>query len=225
MTNETPQSPPFWPSRRLWLKLLLAAIYVPFLFGLLLALFVIGLFSSSDAQYAYGVAFLAILVGGPILVSIFLSPSWRGVGAGLLAMLSVLLVLSVVGYLVEDAPDIIGEALGFTLIAGSGVSIIEVVTRDVRERRGLAGLGVGLVAGFLLSLAYAYVFYPYSPRADIPRVNEWLFMIGWSAYFALVWLSTFFFPELFTRRVGWGGVVVWAGLVGLVFGVSFVLMK
>jgi hypothetical protein len=114
------------------------------------------------------------------------------------------------------------EALSLTLVAGSGVSVVELVTRDIHERSGLIGLLTGIMAGFFLSLVYALIFMPVYARG--PRVND-LFLIGWSAHFALVWLSAFFFPELFTRRVGWGGVLIWVGLIVMIFGASILLIR
>lgn len=217
------QIPSFWPSRRLWAKLLWASICVPLLFQLLIVSFIGALFENK----VYVFLFFVTLIGGSALSGMLLVFSWRGLGAGLLASVCMFTAWYLAGSLIKDElrlAEKLEEALSFTLVAGSGVSVVELVTRDVHvnERSSLIGLLTGIVAGFFLSLVYAHIFMPI--YAHGPRVNN-LFLLGWSAHFTLVWLSVFFFTEFSTRRVGWGGALIWAGLIVMTFGVSMLLMR
>lgn len=230
MTSDTSRASPFWPSRRLWLKLLLALICSPsFVVGELLLL--AGAFTGGSAVNFLGfdeisgylIAFLgiAVMVGGPVLISLSLSLSGRGAGAGLLAVV-IMLVTWYFASVANDASRYVNDSLQLALTAGSAIAILELIMGGIRNRHGLAGLGLGLLVGLLLVLANSAVVGPFHYGG--PRKNE-LWILSWSVPFALVWLSSLFFPELLSRRVGWGGVLVWAGLVGLVFGVSLILMK
>jgi hypothetical protein len=107
--------------------------------------------------------------------------------------------------------------LPLALVTSAQIVVLELTTRDVRSRPGIVGLGVGLVAGTLLTTVLAGLVDPQGRRF----FNT--FSILWPAYSSLVWLSAALFVEVFTRRVGWGGVIVWAGLVGLLFGISILL--
>lgn len=221
MTNNVSPAPPFWPSRRLWVKFFLGFMYVPSLFYLLMMALVAGLFAYDVREVLLGVLFTTVLLGGPISVGLLLLPSWRGVGAGTLAavgMVSTWIVVSRLAY--YDVPYWLRDSLPVALTAGSGVAIIEVTTRDASRRGEVINLGTGMLIGVLLSIVYVSLVPLYAHSA---RTNH--LVIDWSAYFALVWLSAFFFPEWFARRVSWGGLMVWTGLVALVFGVSLVPMK
>lgn len=211
-------SPPFWPSRRLWLKFFIGFVYVPLLFALLIWVFVRGLFSPSSEQVLYAIPFALILIGGPISIGLLLSPSWRGAGAGCLAMVSMLLAWNLIGYLgLQNQFFGLDESHVFAVISGIGIIVFEFIVRDITKQSELIGLGIGIGAGFLISSLFVSLFSP-----DFSSIFG---IVYWSIQFALVWLSAFFFPEWLSRKVSWGGVVVWIVLVAAVFGLSFTLMK
>lgn len=220
MVLET-QTPPFWPSRRLLVRLFWASICIPLLVQLCVISFVGAvMFGNKVAVFL----FFVTLIAGSTLNGMLLALSWRGLGAGLLATACMFVAWYLVTSIMDDLRlgETLEEALIFTLVAGSGVSVVKVVARDIHGRGGFIGLLIGIVAGFFLSVIYAHIFVPVYGRG--PRVNE-LFLLGWSAYFALVWISAHFFPELLAQRVGGGGALIWAGLVVMIFGVSMLLMQ
>lgn len=206
---------PFWPSRRLWLKFFIGLIYVPLLFDLLIWVLIPAAFFGG----LYLVLFFLLLIGAPISVGLLLVPSRRGIGAGLVALVAIP-VIWYFASVVSDATRFIDETMQVGIIAASIVVLIELITRDVREQRELVGLGIGLVAGFLLILANDSLVGPFHYTGDDALMLFSLYVPN-----ALVWLSALFFPEWVSRKVGWGGIIVWAGLVGLVLSASFVLMK
>jgi hypothetical protein len=225
----TPQvaSPPFWPSRRLWLKFFIGLMYVPLLFSVLIWLLLRFAFSPMNAQGLYLTLFFLLLLGGPVLAGLLLMPSWRGAGAAFVAMVSTFLVWNGVGHLgIQNLPQSFSEPLSFTLISASGISVLEIIIRDITKRSELGGLGIGIVVGFIISLLFVSSFSPYDPRINIPPDYASIFgLVGWSAQFVISWLTAFLFVELYGGRVGWGGVIVWIALVSSVFGLSFALMK
>jgi hypothetical protein len=227
MINQTSPPPPFWPSRHLWLKFFIGSIYMPILLVLLMWVFFKGLFSPSSEQVLYAIPFVLILIGGPVSVGLMLAPSWRGVGAGLLAIVMMIITWNLIGQAgLQNLPPNIGESLGFTLISATGVIALEFIVRDIDKPSKLGELAIGILAGFLLSLLFVSIFSPYSPRFDIPSEYSTEFgIVGWAVQFSLVWLSAFFFPEWLSRKVGWGGVVVWTALVSATLGLSLALMK
>ncbi len=218
---------PFWPSRRLWLKFFIGLIYVPLLFSLLVFVFITGLFSPSSNQIQYAILFLVLLISGPAFMGLLLLPSWRGVSAGFLAMVTTLLAWNWIGYLgFQNLPEALSESISFTLISASGISVLEFITRDINRRSEVVGWGAGIIAGFLLSFLFVSIFSSYQPKIAIPSGYSSMFgLVGWSIQIAINWISIFFFVDLSGRRVGWGGGIVWAILVGIIFGISFVLMK
>jgi hypothetical protein len=121
---------------------------------------------------------------------------------------------------VSGAARFMGDGWHVGVIAACMVVLLELITRDVREQRELVGLGVGLAAGFLLILANSSLVGTFHYTGDNALMFFSLYVPN-----ALVWLSALFFPEWFSRKVGWGGVMIWAGLVGLVLGASFAVMK
>jgi hypothetical protein len=237
VTIDTGQATPFWPTPRLWLKSMIAAIYIPFLVNLLVISLIGGMFGNR----LLGFLFFATLLGGPISVGLLLARSSYGLIAGIAALVLMSLVWYLGSLLIQDVyqtfagdlqqtlgmrailtlQDIFDFSLPLVLTAFSGVSIIELITGDVTNATGFRALAGGLLLGLILACLYSFFFsitYSHGPRA-----ND-LFLFAWSAHFALVWLSTFFFNELITRRVGWGGVLVGAGWIGLVFGVSYLVI-
>ena len=78
--------PPFWPSSRLSLKFFIGLIYAPLLFVVLFWI----LFGALLVGGYNLVLFFLLLVGGPISIGLLLSPSRRGVGAGLVTAIAVL---------------------------------------------------------------------------------------------------------------------------------------
>jgi hypothetical protein len=219
----------------LWRKSIIAAIYIPFLVNLVIIALIGGIFGNK----LLGFLFFATWVGGPISVGLLLTRSSRGLLAGIAAAVLMPLVWYVgsldsyqafAGVLQRTFPltthlalqDIFDFSLPLILTAFSGVGIIELITGDVRSSNGIVALVGGLLLGLMLACLYSFLFlvrYAHSPRA-----ND-VFAFAWSAHFALVWLNTFFFAELLTRRVGWGGAIVDAALTGLIFGISCLVIR
>ncbi|MBI5840499.1 MAG: hypothetical protein HZB19_10385 [Chloroflexi bacterium] len=227
MSTHQNSLPPFWPSRRLWLKFFIGLIYVPLLFSLLIWVFITFSFSPMDMQGRYLTLFFLLLIGGPVSVGLLLAPSWHGAGAGFLALISMLLAWNLAGHLgLRNLPQNVGEAIAYAVLSASGVSVLELIVRDITKRSELLGLGIGVVAGFLVSLLFVSIFSPYHPMIAIPSAYSSMFgIVGWSIQVAINWISVFFFVDLSGRRVGWGGGIVWAALVGIIFAISFALMK
>lgn len=231
------QATPFWPTARLWLKSLIAVIYIPFLVNLLVIALIGGMFGNR----LLGFLFFVTWIGGPISVGLLLTRSSHGLVAGFVAAVLMSVVWYVGSLLIQDSyqafagvlqhalpmrthlslQDIFDFSLPLVLTAFSGVGIIELITGDVRSPNRIIALVGGFLLGLILACLYSFLFsvtYAHGSRA-----ND-VFVFSWSAHFALVWLSTFFFTELLTRRVGWGGALVGAALIGLVFGVSYLVI-
>ncbi len=228
----------FWPTPRLWLKAIIAAFYIPFLVNLMFNALIGGMFGNRLLVFLFFVTW----IGGPISVGLLLTRSSRGFVAGIVAGVLMSLVWYVGNLLIQDSyqsiagvlqqilptrthlalQDIFDFSLPLVLTAFSGVSIIELITGDVRYRNGIIALVGGLLLGLILACLYSLLFsvtYAHGTRADD------VFVFAWSAHFALVWLSTFFFAELLARSVGWGGAIVEATLIGIIFGVSFLVIR
>lgn len=215
--------PPFWPSHRLWLKFFLGLVYVPLIFSLLIFIFIGGLFSPTNAKVLYIALFILILLGGPISTGILLSPSWRGVGAGIMALVGMVVTWGIVGYLVYGVLYL--DEIFPAFAAGSGIFILESLTQNANKRL-LIGRSIGILSGLLLALLFANLFSPYRAKVDLPSGYDGsIFIFGWSMQISLVWLNTFFFADFFGRRVGRGGILIWVILIGVIFGISFTLMK
>lgn len=238
MTMDTEQTTPFWPTPQLWLKSIIATIYTPFLLNLLFISLIGGMFGNR----LLGFFFFVILIGGPISVGLLLARSSQGLIAGIAALVIMSIVPYLGGLLIEDVyqtfagvlqqtlsfrtrlalQDIFDFSLPLVLTAFSGVGVIELITGNIRARSGGFALVGGLLLGLILACLYSFLFsvtYAHGPRA-----ND-VFTFAWSAHFALVWLSTFFLGELLTRRVGWGGALVGAGWIGIVFGLSYLVIR
>lgn len=215
---------PFWPSRRLWLKFFIGLIYVPLLFSLLIWVFVRGLFSPSSDQALYIIPFVLILIGGPVSIGVLLLPSWRGIGVGILALVVMILTWNISGNLFYGVPYLNESFSALTAI--SGILVFEFATEGVNQRGRLAGLGIGVLLGYLLSLLFANRFSPYDAKINLPkRYDDVFFIVGWSISFALVWSSAFMFSEFSRRQVGWGGVLIWATTTVVIFGLSAAIMQ
>ena len=237
ITTDAEYKTPFWPTPRLWLKSILAAIYLPFLVNLL----VISLIGSMFENRWFVLLFFITWIGGPISIGLLLTRSSSGVVAGIAATFIMSLVWYVGSLLIQDAyqsfagvlqqtlptrthlalQDIFDFTLPLVLTAFSGIAIIELITRDLKGPNGIFALIAGLLSGLILAFLYSFVFsvtYAHGPRA-----ND-VFRFAWSAHFALVWLSTFVFGELINRRVGWGSVLAGVGWIGLIFGVSYLVI-
>ena len=234
---ETEEATRFWFTHRLWLKLLIAALYVPILVNLFFVTLLSGMFGNT----LMGLLCVLIFIGGPASIGYSLSPSWRGIVAGIVATVTMSLAWGRGGPLIEStyqswlaahhqslgmglqltAQNFVDDLM-LTVTAFSGVAAIELVTQDLRSRVRLWTLGAGLVLGMLFSITYSLLF------ADVyahgPRSND-VFAFAWSMIFALVWLSTFFVNEFFAHRVNWLGVFVWSGMTGLVYIISHFVMK
>lgn len=163
---------------------------------------------TSGMRFGYGDDLIGLLLYsvvpltlGPTILSLSLSPSRWGCAAGLFAGLAMILPLLV--------PE------GGQIAAPLGAITIVVLSGYVRHRRGYLGLLAAIVVGVTVTTVYFHLF-------DGPRLTtSWLpLVLGWSSPFAFVWSSVVFFPELFRRRVGWVGVLIWAALQATIFGVG-----
>jgi len=225
MNTSVVQNPPFWPSRQLWFKLFLAGLCaVSFNVGFSLVFLSIqsgiafmGGHRTTIMEYLLGGAGVGLVLGCPVAFGIFLAHSLKkGVGSGLLSLVALGVGGALVGqlygtWITSDAM----LPLPLALITGVQITVLELTTGDIRSKPGIVGLGVGLAIGTILTTVLARLVDPYGQR-----LLE-VFSIPWLAYSILVWLTTVFFVELFTRRVSWGGVMVWTGLVGLLFSIGF----
>ena len=160
-----------------------------------------------------------LFVGGPISIGLLLSPSRRGVGAGLVTVIAIPLIWYVAGF-VSQYFNFMEVDLLLGLSAGGIAILLEVITGDVRVRAEMVGLGIGLVVGLLPIFVNNSLLGSFHYKG-----NDALMLLSLGIPNALVWLSTLFFPEWVSRKVGWGGLIVWIVLISIVFGISFMLMK
>lgn len=210
--------PTFWPSHRLWLKFLIGFIYMPFLFSLVFWTFILFSFSSTSEQGLYLILFFLLLVGGPISIGLMLTPSRRGLGAGLITVVTT----PVIWYFASVAYDngYLTDNLQLGIVTASMVILLELVSGDVRQRRELIGLGIGLITGLLLVIANTALVGTYFDTG-----NDVLTFLSFFPPISLVWLSTLFFPEWLSHKVSLGGIIVWIGLILIVFGLSLLLKR
>ena len=167
----------------------------------------------------YLVLFFLLFVGGPISIGLLLSPGRRGVGAGLVTVIAIPLIWYIAGIATENIGSIdIDLQLG--LVAAGVAILLEMITGDVRGQAERIGLGIGLVVGLLLIFVHNSLVGTSSYIGDDELLSFPLYLP-----IALVWLNTLFFPEWVSRKVGWGGAIVWIVLISMVFGLSFMLMK
>ncbi len=208
----------FWPSRRLWLKLILALFLAPsFPVGFLLLLmemFAGAVGWGGSNLNSLGWLALNIMVIGPVAMGLELTRWLRGLSGGCLS------VVMAFGCII--IPTFFGGGLGAFfefgfVIAGAQILILEMATGDVKGGRGLTGLGTGLVVGLLIATAFSQVTNP--EGSDLGIKVAFL----WSIPASLVWISVIVVPELITKRVGWGGVLVWVAFVLLLFSIGLVL--
>ena len=216
MTNQSLMTP-FWPSRRLWVKSFIGLIYAPLLFLLLFRLFIQAVF----LQGLYLVLFCLIFVGGPISIGLLLLPSRRGVGAGLITAIAIPAIWYFAGAAIDTFSFIDNDLqLGVSLVAATVVALLELTTGDVRGQAQIIGLGIGLAVGLFLVFVDTSLVGPFHYKG-----NDELMFLSLYPPNALVWLNALFFPEWVSRKVGWGGGIVWIVLTSLVFGLSLMLMK
>ena len=212
--NNSSFIPDFWPSGRLWLKFFIGVIYVPLLFALLFWIFFQALF----LRGLYLLLLFLLFVGGPISIGLLLSPDRRGVGAGLIAVITIPLIWYMSGF-VSQYFNFIEIDLLLGLAAGGVSILLEMITGDVRVRAEMVGLGIGFAMGLSLIFLNNFLFGSFHYKG-----NDALMLLSLGIPNALVWLSTLFFPEWASRKVGWGGLIVWIVLISIVFGISFMLM-
>src|SRR6266545_4892230 len=194
---------PFWPSRRLWLKFFLGFVYVPFLFSLAPWMFILFSFSPADVRSLYLILFFLLLVGGPISIGLLLSPGWRGVGAGLVAVIAIPVIWYIAGIATEGFGSI-GFTLQSCLVAATAVILLEIITGDVGGQAEMVGLGIGLAVGLFLVFVNNSLVDPFYYTGNGGLLLFYLYLLT-----TLVWLNALFFPEWVSRKVGWGGVSVW----------------
>ncbi len=211
----------FWPSSRLWEKFLIGLFFVPALFTMLIWLFVRSAFSSPPEQPLYFWLFMLALIGGPIAVGVSLRWPWRALGGGI--ALAVALPIIWYGFprvgtgmhLIDTDPEAGIAAVGIACL-------LELMAGDANERKGRIGLACGVAVGLLLLSANRWL------AGDIHHEgpdNVPLMILSWWVPTVLASLSILFFPEWLSRRVGWGGALVWCALVACVLGLSATLLR
>ena len=176
------------------------------------------------------VIMLSLMAVGPTAISLSLSPNWRGLLAAVLASFALILGFLPAGEIFTEVMRLLFPLdipLGILLPSALGAAIPIVIalpiTGYVARREGYAGLFVGISLGVLLVLIYEIV----APWLIVE--HEELALLGtwnptsWAIPFAFVWSSSIFFPELLRRRVGWAGLLIWAGLQASIFGVGVYL--
>jgi hypothetical protein len=138
------------------------------------------------------------LWGGPISIGLLLSPGWRGVIAGLVTVIASPAIWYLAGFADEASgfPDI---DLLLGLAAATVVMLLEIITGDVRGQAEIVGLGIGFAVGLFLVLVENPLVGPFHYKG-----NDALMLFSLYPPNALVWLTTLFFPELVSRKVGWG---------------------
>ena len=133
------------------------------------------------------------------------------------------IAIPVIWYIAGIATENIGAIdidLQLGLVATGVAILLEIITGDVGGQAERIGLGIGLMVGLLLIFVHNFLLGTSSYIGDDQLLSFPLYLPN-----ALVWLSTFFFPEWVSGKVGEGGVIVWITLISLVFALSFVLMK
>ncbi len=197
------------------MKFFIGLVYAPLLFVLLYRLFILGLF----LRGLYLALFFLVFVGGPISIGLLLSPGWRGIRAGLVTVFAIPAIWYIAGIATQDVSSIdIDLQLG--LVAAGVVILLEIITGDVRGRAEIVGLGIGIAVGLFLVFVNNSLVGPFSYTGNDELLSFHLYLLN-----ALVWLSTLFFPEWVSRKVGWGGFIVWIVIISMVFGLSFMLLR
>ena len=214
MNNQT-LIPPFWPSRRLWVKFFIGFVYVPLLFLLLIRL----LFQAIFLRGLYLALFFLLFVSGPVSIGLLLSPGRRGVKAGLVTVLAIPIVFSLAGIL-DGTFGFLDYELLIGLIAGTGVILLEIMTGDVGRKVEIVGLGIGLAVGLFLVFVSTSLVGPFYYGSGDELLLFSLYLPN-----ALVLPNILFFPEWISGKVSWGGVIVWIVLTSMVFGLSFIVMR
>ncbi|MDX1600448.1 MAG: hypothetical protein R3191_02925 [Anaerolineales bacterium] len=162
---------------------------------------------------------LTLLALGPTVLTLLLSPTWRGAGVALLATIGMLLGFSLGGLLTEWLPFDLAKALNLVTAAALAVAIATLLTGYARGRDGVIGLVSGVFVGTSMTLMFSLLPGPWQYGEPLglpdPRV-----VLEWAVAFAFVWTSSIFFPALFQRRAGWAGSVIWAALQASIFGVG-----
>src|SRR5689334_898840 len=211
--------PPLWPSRRLWLKFFIGFVYVPLLFSLAPWMLLLFAFSAADVRSLYLILFFLLLVGGPISIGLLLSSGRRGVSAGLVTVIAILIIWFIAGIAIEVFGSI-GLTLQSCLVVATSVILLEIMTGDVRSQAEMVGLGIGLAVGLFLVFVNNSLVDPFYYSGEGGSLLFYLYLLT-----ALIWLNALFFPEWVSRKVGWRGVIIWITLISMVFAISFMLMR
>lgn len=162
------------------------------------------------------VLMLGMFVLGPFVLTLLLSPTWRGAGIAVLATLGMLLGFSLGGLFTEWLPYSLAKSLALASAAALAAAIATTLTGYARDQDGVMGIVSGVVVGTGMTIMFILLPGPwqYSAPLDLPDPPV---VIEWAAPLAFVWTSSVFFPALFRRRAGWAGSAIWAGLQVSIF--------
>jgi hypothetical protein len=140
---------------------------------------------------------LAFLLIGPSLMGLYLERDKHGLFSGFLGLISMVAVIFA-GYFLNLLDIKIINYLFLGLSAGFGIAVILLVGKIVKLRREIIGLGLGIAFGIAISVGLTMII-------NANRLYDYLYSLP----FLWVWLSTVFFPELFSRRTDWRGALVY----------------
>ena len=197
---------------KLTITLLIAAVcsQLPFagMIPMGMALFAVGDFmnagppetkSPGELIFLYGLWFVAliILAAGPVFLGLYFKPGWHGFRNGTLAFVAMAGGL-LVGWLLRDLLQAANLVyLSYGVSASLLITTLLVLSGKIRSKRDLAGLVAAIIVGLALSFRFGLI----SGRS----LWSWSF----SAPFLWIWLSSVFFPDLFSNRAGWRAGVVY----------------
>ncbi len=224
MSNDALKPGLAWPSRRLLFKLILAMVCAPTLtIGLSVLLGAafagsVGWGGGGTEVAKYGVVGLAVIFAGPFALALTLSGLGKSLVSGCLSILAMGVGMYVLGQLSGTLlTSNAMYAFPLAVVAGMQIATLELASGDIRDKSGIIGVGIGLGVGLTLVSGFSQIL---DPKGESLLKA---FSVPWATYSSLVWLSAVFFPDLVRRKVGWGGVLIWALLVGLVSGAALIL--
>jgi hypothetical protein len=155
---------------------------------------------------------LIVLSAGPILLSLYFNWNRNGLKNGILASI-ILAVCGGIGYYLEgilipfDSPSQ-NYLSGISFVVSASITIIFllILNGKIKNNVDYTGLILGTVIGFGIWIIFKERFLT---DPSFTFING--FFINGSTYapFVWIWLSAVFFPELFSRRMDWRGVIVY----------------